>query len=115
MILQSYKRPLQIREICFHIDRIPSENSIFFRYIHDVTDEEGNPILLPTELRRDINYSIYFNWFRFVSLGIVPFALLVLFNAKIYVALRKRKQRRLIRQSQQGRGTEHISGHSKGN
>ena len=66
-------------------------------------DEEGNPILLPTELRRDINYSIYFNWFRFVSLGIVPFALLVLFNAKIYVALRKRKQRRLGRHAQQGK------------
>ena len=58
---------------------------------------------MPTELRRDIHYSIYFNWFRFVSLGVVPFALLVLFNAKIYVALRKRKQRRLIRRAQQGK------------
>ena len=52
------------------------------------TDAEGNAMILPTELRRDINYSIYFNWFRFVGLGVVPFALLVLFNAKIYVALR---------------------------
>ena len=76
----------------------------FFHYLRGkFPDEEGNPILLPTELRRDINYSIYFNWFRFVSLGIVPFALLVLFNAKIYVALRKRKQRRLFRNAQHGK------------
>jgi hypothetical protein len=42
------------------------------------------PVLKPTELRTDPNYSIYFNWFRFVAIGVIPFGLLVLFNAKIY-------------------------------
>ena len=93
----------------FKYQRLPprhwtsSGSSSFAPILEKFSDEEGNPILLPTELRRDINYSIYFNWFRFVSLGIVPFALLVLFNAKIYVALRKRKQRRLFRNAQHGK------------
>ena len=40
--------------------------------------------LIPTDMRTDPLYSIYFNWFRFIAIGVVPFALLVLFNAKIY-------------------------------
>ena len=35
------------------------------------------PILEPTALRMDPLYSIYFNWFRFISIGVIPFGLLV--------------------------------------
>lgn len=35
------------------------------------------PILEPTALRTNPIYSIYFNWFRFIAIGVIPFALLV--------------------------------------
>ena len=35
------------------------------------------PVLEPTALRTNPIYSIYFNWFRFIAIGIIPFALLV--------------------------------------
>ena len=35
------------------------------------------PVLQPTALRTNPLYSIYFNWFRFIAIGIIPFALLV--------------------------------------
>jgi hypothetical protein len=53
-------------------------------------------VIQATALRTDPLYSIYFNWFRFVSVGILPFGLLVLFNAKIYVALREEIDTTLI-------------------
>ena len=30
-------------------------------------------------------YSINFNWFRFIAIGVVPFLLLVYFNTQIYL------------------------------
>ena len=72
--------------------------------IEDVEDR-GLPILKPTDLRLDPNYSIYFNWFRFVTIGICPFALLVLLNTKIYVSLRQRKKRAMFRRSQTLQGS----------
>ena len=37
------------------------------------------PILEPTALRTNPLYSIYFNWFRFIAIGVMPFGLLVSF------------------------------------
>ncbi len=58
------------------------------------------PVITATPLRQDPRYSIFFNWFRFISIGLFPFGLLVLFNAKIYVALRQRKKRTKFRRAQ---------------
>ena len=38
-----------------------------------------------TEFRKDPMYSINFNWFRFISIGVVPFLLLAYFNTQIYL------------------------------
>ena len=38
---------------------------------------ETVPVLEPTALRTNPTYSIYFNWFRFLVIGVVPFVLLV--------------------------------------
>ena len=59
-------------------------------------------VIEATELRTNPIYSIYFNWFRFIAVGIVPFGLLVFFNAKIYFALRLRRQRAGFRRAQAG-------------
>ena len=46
---------------------------------------EFEPYLEVTPLRKDPDYAIYYNnWTRLAVLGIVPFALLVYFNTKIY-------------------------------
>lgn len=55
--------------------------------------DEDMPSLIPTKLRTNPDYSIYFNWFRFIAIGIVPFGLLVFFNAQIYRALHQRRKR----------------------
>ena len=41
-----------------------------------------------TEFRTNPIYSINFNWFRFISIGIIPFLLLVYFNTQIYIDIR---------------------------
>ena len=58
---------------------------------------EYQVILNITEFRMDPNYSIYFNWTRFVILGVIPFILLIFFNAQIYSDIRKRRRRKLAR------------------
>ena len=47
-----------------------------------------SPSFHVTEFRKDPTYSIPYNWFRFISLGILPFVLLVFFNLQIYVDIR---------------------------
>ena len=58
---------------------------------------EYRVILNITEFRMDPNYSIYFNWTRFVILGVIPFILLIFFNAQIYSDIRKRRRRKMAR------------------
>jgi hypothetical protein len=41
-----------------------------------------------TEFRMSPAYSIAFNWFRFISIGVIPFVLLVFFNLQIYMDIR---------------------------
>ena len=58
---------------------------------------EYRVVLNITEFRMDPNYSIYFNWTRFVILGVIPFILLIFFNAQIYWDIRKRRKRKMAR------------------
>jgi len=43
------------------------------------------------EFRKNPTYAIHFNWFRFMSIGVVPFILLVYLNAQVYSDLQKRQ------------------------
>ena len=58
--------------------------------IGNITDY--NVELDVTEFRTNPIYSINFNWFRFISIGIIPFLLLVYFNTQIYIDIRYRKK-----------------------
>ena len=53
-----------------------------------------------TEFRTDPTYSIFFNWFRCISIGVIPFILLVYFNTQIYIDIRKQKRRKKARARQ---------------
>ena len=55
------------------------------------TGDPNQPFLTVTDLRLSPEYSIvYNNWIRLVITGIIPFILLVFFNAKIYTIIRVR-------------------------
>ena len=47
-----------------------------------------------TEFRTDPMYSINFNWFRFIAIGVIPFLLLVFFNTQIYLDIQKQRRRK---------------------
>ena len=47
-----------------------------------------------TKFRTDPMYSINFNAFRFIMIGVVPFLLLVFFNTQIYLDIRKQRRRK---------------------
>ncbi len=50
------------------------------------TEEDSRPAprIGVTDMRKSPAYSAYNNWSRFILLGLLPFALLVFFNAMIY-------------------------------
>ena len=53
------------------------------------TGDPNQPFLTVTELRLSPEYSIVYNtWVRLAITGIIPFVLLVFFNAKIYLIIR---------------------------
>ena len=53
-----------------------------------------------TEFRTNPTYSVTFNWFRCISIGVIPFLLLVYFNTQIYIDIRKQKRRKKARARQ---------------
>ncbi|QQP42184.1 Uncharacterized protein FKW44_016769, partial [Caligus rogercresseyi] len=53
----------------------------------------ATPYLMPTVLRTNTAYVLYFNWSRLIVLGIIPFSLLVFFNVRIYKAIQARRKR----------------------
>jgi len=58
-------------------------------------EESGEPMLGPSNLRIDPNYTIYYNnWARIAVLGVIPTVMLVFFNTKIYQDIRIRRARR---------------------
>ena len=59
--------------------------------IRNITDY--NVELDVTEFRTNPIYSINFNWFRFISIGIIPFLLLVYFNTQIYIDIRYERKK----------------------
>lgn len=56
--------------------------------VQDPDHQEYKIILNITEFRTDPMYSINFNWFRFIAIGVIPFLLLVYFNTQIYLDIR---------------------------
>ena len=60
-------------------------------YCHDnlTYSSELVPFVYPTELRKRPEYTIYYNnWARIFILGVIPTALLIFFNTKIYQDIR---------------------------
>ena len=68
------------KEITFDNDTTCDENTQTRRYL-----------IVVNEFRKTPAYGIYFNCFRFVCIGVIPFVLLVFLNAQIYSDLQKRK------------------------
>jgi len=63
-------------------------------YCHDnlTYSSELVPFVYPTELRKRPEYTIYYNnWARIFILGVIPTALLIFFNTKIYQDIRVRR------------------------
>ena len=88
---------------------ILSNISKFFEITIVYVESEGNievtngttvglkPQLKVTDLRRDPTYSISLNWFRFITVGVIPFLLLIFFNFKIYMDIKRRGIRKALR------------------
>ena len=66
-----------------------------FTFDNDTTCDENTQtrryLIVVNEFRKTPAYGIYFNCFRFVCIGVIPFVLLVFLNAQIYSDLQKRK------------------------
>ena len=62
-----------------------TENITNLQATNSSVSQEFRVQLSITEFRKDPMYSINFNWFRFISIGVVPFLLLAYFNTQIYL------------------------------
>ena len=58
------------------------------------------------EFRKNPTYAIHFNWFRFMSIGVVPFILLVYLNAQVYSDLQKRQTNKRAKKKYPSEKTE---------
>jgi len=65
----------------------------------DKTTKEPEYEITVTEFRKNPSYAIHFNWFRFISIGVIPFILLVYLNAQIYSDLHKRQVNKGMKKS----------------
>ena len=61
------------------------------------------------EFRKNPTYAIHFNWFRFMSIGVVPFILLVYLNAQVYSDLQKRQTNKRIKKCSSEKTEKHAS------
>ena len=61
------------------------------------------------EFRKNPTYAIHFNWFRFMSIGVVPFILLVYLNAQVYSDLQKRQTNKRIKKYSSEKTEKHAS------
>ena len=57
----------------------------------DENTETKRYVIIVNEFRKTPAYGIYFNCFRFICIGVIPFILLVFLNAQIYSDLHKRQ------------------------
>ena len=65
----------------------------------DKTTKEPEYEITVTEFRKNPSYAIHFNWFRFISIGVIPFILLVYLNAQVYSDLHKRQVNKGMKKS----------------
>ena len=82
----------------FHSASFPLSKDAFNKELtfdNDTTCDEDTQtrryMIVVNEFRKTPAYGIYFNCFRFVCIGVIPFVLLVFLNAQIYSDLQKRK------------------------
>ena len=61
------------------------------------------------EFRKNPTYAIHFNWFRFMSIGVVPFILLVYLNAHVYSDLQKRQTNKRIKKYPSEKTEQHAT------
>ena len=61
------------------------------------------------EFRKNPTYAIHFNWFRFMSIGVVPFILLVYLNAQVYSDLQKRQTHKRTKKYSSEKTEQHAS------
>ena len=61
------------------------------------------------EFRKNPTYAIHFNWFRFMSIGVVPFVLLVYLNAQVYSDLQKRQTNKRTKKYSSEKTEQHAS------
>merc|ERR1711997_1238905 len=61
------------------------------------------------EFRKNPTYAIHFNWFRFMSIGVVPFILLVYLNAQGYSDLQKRQTNKRIKKYSSEKTEKHAT------
>ena len=61
------------------------------------------------EFRKNPTYAIHFNWFRFMSIGVVPFILLVYLNAQVYSDLQKRQTNKRTKKYSSEKTEQHAS------
>lgn len=91
-----YLVPVTVLSLIMNVTKFLEIEIVYDAYAVNVTNSDGQtseelhfiPGLNITEFRMDPLYSIYFNWFRFITLGIIPFMLLVFFNTRIYLDIR---------------------------
>jgi len=58
----------------------------------EVVYEEDNSMIMVTELRKNKNYTVYYqNWTRLFVLGLVPMLLLIFLNVRVFIAIHSRK------------------------
>lgn len=96
--LMKYLIPVVALSIAMNVTKFFEIRLVFDEYVVDTVDgyniTEWRPNFHVTQFRKDPTYSIPFNWFRFISIGILPFVLLVFFNLQIYVDIRRRNLRK---------------------
>lgn len=73
--------------VLFTATRFFEAEVIYTKVVNETTNETlrwDGPNLRPTAFRTNPYYITYFNWSRLIVLGIIPFAMLVYLNTKIY-------------------------------
>lgn len=83
--LMRYIGPVLVSSVLFNLTK-------FFEATV-VSSSSGNYRIGVAPLRRNPIYSAYVNWSRLLFLGVVPLALIVFFNSKIYGDVRERRVR----------------------
>jgi hypothetical protein len=104
--LLKYVGPAFILALLFNIVKFFEAKIVYVATFNANNTSNATDVLTPeeveyiaelrvAELRTHPAYSAYNNWSRLVVLGIIPFALLVFFNTKIYKDISERRNRRL--------------------